>query len=58
MADGKDLDSTDFTATANNLLHSLFTQCSITLNGTITSTSGLYQYRFISRHFGPMAVTL
>jgi hypothetical protein len=29
-ADGKDLDTTDFTATANNLLHSLFTQCSIT----------------------------
>jgi hypothetical protein len=26
-ADGKDLDSTDFTATENNLLHSLFTQC-------------------------------
>jgi len=45
-ADGKDLDSTDFTATANNLLHSLFTQCSITLNGTtITPTSDLYQYR-------------
>jgi len=45
-ADGKDFDSTDFTATANNLLHSLFTQCSITLNGTtITPTSALYQYR-------------
>ena len=44
--DGKDLDSTDFTATANNLLHSLFTQFSITLNGTtITTTSDLYQYR-------------
>jgi len=45
-ADGKDLDSTDFTATANNLVHSLFTQFSITLNGTtITPTSDLYQYR-------------
>ena len=45
-ADGKDLDSTDFTAIANNLLHSLFTQCSITLNGTtITPTSDLYPYR-------------
>jgi hypothetical protein len=44
--DGKDLDSTDFTAKANNLLQSLFTQCSITLNGTtITITSDLYQYR-------------
>jgi hypothetical protein len=45
-SDVKDLDSTDFTATANNLLHSLFTQCSITLNWTtITPTSELYQYR-------------
>ena len=45
-ADGKDLDSTDFIATANNLLNSLFTQCSIILNGTtITSTSDHYQYR-------------
>ena len=45
-ADGKDLESTDFNATANNLLHSLLTQCSITLNGTtITPTSDLYQYR-------------
>jgi hypothetical protein len=33
-ADGKDLESTDFTATVNNLLHSLITQCSISLNGT------------------------
>jgi hypothetical protein len=45
-ADGKDLESTDFNATANNLLHSLLTQSSITLNGkTITPTSDLYQYR-------------
>ena len=45
-ADGKDLESTDVTATANNLLHSLFTQCLITLNGTtIAPTSDLYQYR-------------
>ena len=44
-ADGKDFDSTDFTTTANNLLHSLFTRCSITLNGTtIIITSDLYQY--------------
>ena len=44
--DGKDLDSTDVTATANNLLHSLITQCSITLNGTtIAPLSDLYQYR-------------
>jgi hypothetical protein len=32
-ADRKDLDATDFTARTNNLLHSLFTQCSISLNG-------------------------
>jgi len=44
-ADRNDLDSIDFTATPDNLLHSLFTQCSITLNGTITPTSDLYQYR-------------
>ena len=31
---GKDLESIDFTATANNLLHSLYTQYSITLKGT------------------------
>jgi len=44
-ADGKDLDSTDFTATANNLLHTVFPQCWITLNGTtITPKSDLYQY--------------
>ena len=48
-ADGKDLDATDFTATANNLLHSLFTQCLITLNGTITPTS--INTALISRHF-------
>ena len=42
-ADGKDLDSIDFIATANNLIHSPFTQCSITLNGTtITHWSDLY----------------
>ena len=45
MVHEKVLDSTDFTATANNLLHSPFTQCSKTLNGTtITPTPGLYQY--------------
>jgi len=43
--DGKDLDATDFTAVTNNLLHSLFSQCSITLNGTtITQSIDLYQY--------------
>jgi hypothetical protein len=31
---GKLLDATDHTAVSNNLLHSLFSQCSATLNGT------------------------
>ena len=45
-ADGKDLDSTDLSAMVNNLLHLLFTKCSITLNGTtITPTSARHQYR-------------
>ena len=44
--DGKDLDATNFTGVTNNLLHSLFSQCSITLNGTsITQSTDLYQYR-------------
>jgi len=44
-AEGKDLEATDFTAATNNFLHSLFTQCSITLYGTtITQTTDLYQY--------------
>ena len=45
-SDGKDLDNTDFTAGTNNFLHSLFRQCSITLNGVnITPSSDLYNYR-------------
>ena len=32
-ADGTNLDNTDFTAVTNNFLHSLFSQCSIALNG-------------------------
>jgi hypothetical protein len=31
--DGTDLDATDFTAGTNNFLHSLFSQCNISLNG-------------------------
>lgn len=39
-------DGTDFTIVTNNFLHSLFSQCSIILNGvTITQASDLYQYR-------------
>ena len=45
-ADGTALDNTDFTAVTNNFLHSLFSQCSIALNGlTITQASELYNYR-------------
>jgi len=45
-ADGKDLDVSDFTAGTNNFLNSLFSQCSISLNGVnITPASELYPYR-------------
>ena len=44
-ADGTALDNTDFTAVTNNFLHSLFSQCSIALNGlTITQAAELYNY--------------
>jgi hypothetical protein len=44
--DGKDLDATDFTARTNNFLHSVFNQCSISLNEVnITPASELYSYR-------------
>ena len=40
------LGDTDYTAEINNLLHSLFSQCSISLNGTqITQAGELYNYR-------------
>jgi len=42
-ADGTTLDKTDFTAVTNNFLHSLFSQCRISLNGvTITQANELY----------------
>jgi len=45
-ADGTALDNTDFTAVTNNFLHSLFSQCSIALNGKlITQAAELYNYR-------------
>ena len=45
-AEGTNLDATDFTAGTNNLLHSLFSQCNIALNGTtITPAMDLYNYR-------------
>jgi len=45
-ADGKPLDASDHTAGTNNFLHSLFSHCSIALNGVnITPASELYPYR-------------
>jgi len=45
-ADGTNMNNTDFTAVTNNFLHSLFSQCSISLNGvTITQATELYKYR-------------
>jgi len=42
---GKVLDATDYTAGTNNFLHSLFSQCSVSLNGVnITPASELYPY--------------
>ena len=44
--DNADLPETDYTAVINNLLHSLFSQCTISLNGTqITQATELYPYR-------------
>ena len=44
--DGTDLAETDYVAGVNNLLHSLFSQCTISLNGTqISQASENYNYR-------------
>jgi len=46
-ADGTNLDNTDFTAVTNNFLHSLFIQCSISVNGlSISQATELYNYRW------------
>jgi len=51
-ADGTNMDNIDFTAVMNNFLHSLFSQCSIALNGvTITQATELYIYQSISRPY-------
>ena len=45
-ADGTDLDNTYFKAVTNNFLHSLLSQCSIALNGTLkTQAAELYNYQ-------------
>jgi imidazoleglycerol phosphate dehydratase HisB len=44
--DGGDLDTSDHTAGVNNFVHSLFSQCTITLNGVnITGSGDHYNYR-------------
>jgi hypothetical protein len=44
--DGTDLEITDHTAFTNNFLHSLFSQCIVSLNDvSVTQTSDLYNYR-------------
>jgi len=44
--DGSDLAETDYVEGINNLFHSLFSQCTITLNDTqITQASDNYKYR-------------
>ena len=46
QGDGKNLELTETTCLANNLLQSLFEQCNISLNGvTITHGADLYYYR-------------
>jgi hypothetical protein len=45
-SDGGDLDTSDHTAGVNNFLHSLFSHCTITLNGVnITGLGEHYNYR-------------
>ena len=43
--DGTVLDEKDFSSVPNNFLHSLFTQCTVSLNGTtIKQSTELYNY--------------
>jgi hypothetical protein len=45
-ANGTDLNPSDFTVVTKNLLHSLFSQCTIALNGeTVTPAAYYYNYR-------------
>ena len=45
-ASGKEVEFSDHTGVTNNFLHSLFSQCNVTLNGlTITQASEHYHYR-------------
>jgi len=43
---GTDFDANKHSSFVNNFLHSLFSQCSVTINGvSITPYEDLYQYR-------------
>ena len=43
---GTDLDKSDFAGVTNNLLHSLFSQCTIAINGeTVRPAADYYNYR-------------
>jgi hypothetical protein len=56
---GKDVDLTDTTAVANNFLHSLFSQCTFTVNGVpVTQSHEHYNYRVYLRLFLPTAQML
>ena len=56
---GKDVDLTDTTAVANNLLRSLFSQCTVTLNGVpVIQTHEHYNYRAYLESLLPMAQML
>ena len=46
--DGTALDDKNFTSVTNNFLHSLFSQCTVSLNGTtLTQATELYNYRYL-----------
>jgi hypothetical protein len=45
-SDGKALDANEHTAVTNNFLHSTFSKCSVSLNGTVmTQSTQHYNYR-------------
>jgi hypothetical protein len=56
---GKGLEATDHTAVTNNLINSLFSQCTVSLNGiSITQASELYHTALISKHSSHTGKTL
>ena len=44
-ANGADLDETDFTGVTNNLLHSLFSQCTVAVNSETVTPATNYNFR-------------